>query len=279
MTIEASLAACEETVRRVDPDRYFSALFAPAERRPLLFALYAFNHELAHVAEVVREPMIGEIRLAWWREAVEEARDGRPRAHDVVRGLAEMFARSGPPLDPFEAMIDARSFDVNPDVFPDLAALETYASATSGSLMRLAVSVLLDGEAVGAIAGDAGTAYGLAGILRAIGFHAARRKLFLPRDLLDAVGLSPEDIFAGKSAAKLDTVVSAIAARARTRLTAARAQHTPRHALPALMPAALVPLYLKRLMRRSFDPLRDKSNVPLFRKQIAFMGAAARGRI
>jgi phytoene/squalene synthetase len=279
MTIESSLTACEETVRRADPDRYFSALFAPAERRPLLFALYAFNHELAHVAEVVREPMIGEIRLAWWREAVEEARDGRPRAHDVVRALAEVFARSGPPLELLEAMIDARSFDVTPDVFADLGALETYAGATSGSLMRLAASVLLDGEAVGAVAGDAGTAYGLAGILRAIGFHAPRHKLFLPRDILDGAGLSPEDVFAGNAAAKLNAIVSAVAARARTRLAAACARQAPRHALPALMPAALVPLYLKRLMRRGFDPLGDKLDVPLFRKQIAFMGAAAKGRI
>lgn len=61
--MEAAFAACEATVRRFDPDRYFSALFAPADKRPLLFALYAFNHELARVGEVVREPMMGEIRL------------------------------------------------------------------------------------------------------------------------------------------------------------------------------------------------------------------------
>ena len=61
-------------MRKHDPDRYFSALFAPADRRPFLFALYAFNHELAHVGESVREPMIGEIRLQWWRETLDGAR-------------------------------------------------------------------------------------------------------------------------------------------------------------------------------------------------------------
>ncbi len=98
MTIEASLLACEDTVRRADPDRYLSALFARAERRPLLFALYAFNHELARIGETVKEPaMLADIRLEWWREAVEGARDGKPRDHEVVRALAELFARVGPP--------------------------------------------------------------------------------------------------------------------------------------------------------------------------------------
>ena len=60
-------------MRAADPDRYFSALFAPAPARPLLLALYAFNHEVARVAETVREPMLGAIRLEWWRETVEGA--------------------------------------------------------------------------------------------------------------------------------------------------------------------------------------------------------------
>src|SRR3569623_1855512 len=80
------------SVRAADPDRYFSALFAPAAARPLLFALYAFNAEVARVAETVREPMLGAIRLEWWRETSEGAAMGAPRHHDVARGLASLFA-------------------------------------------------------------------------------------------------------------------------------------------------------------------------------------------
>ena len=49
MREEAAFAACAAMVRSADPDRYFSALFAPAAKRPLLFALYAFNVELARI--------------------------------------------------------------------------------------------------------------------------------------------------------------------------------------------------------------------------------------
>jgi phytoene synthase len=280
MTIEASLIACEDIVRRADPDRYLSALFAPEERRPLLFALYAFNHELARIGDTVREPMMGEIRLEWWREAVLEARDGHPRAHDVARGLAELFARVGPRIGPFEAMIDARQFDLGAELFPDMNALATYADATSGSLMRLASAVLLDGEKIGEIAHDAGVAYGLTGILRAIPFKASRRRLYLPLDMLAAEDIGPDDLFAGKAdPAKLKRVTSTIAAHARSHHAAARLRPIPGHALPALMPAALVPLYLKKLSRPNFDPLRNTSDIANYRKQIAFLWAALTGKL
>src|ERR1700754_910231 len=92
-------------VRAADPDRYFSALFAPAAARPYLFALYAFNHDVARVAETVREPMLGAIRLEWWRETVEGAQKGVPRNLDVALGLAALFRAFPLALGDFEAII------------------------------------------------------------------------------------------------------------------------------------------------------------------------------
>src|SRR5258706_4108935 len=103
--------ACEQTVRKFDPDRYFSTLFAPAAKRPQLFTLYAFNHELARIAESVSEPMLGEIRLQWWRETLQNAREGRPRRHDVAQAMSALFAAHDLPPALFEAMIDARASD------------------------------------------------------------------------------------------------------------------------------------------------------------------------
>src|ERR1700754_4121062 len=111
--VDDPFEACAKTVRKYDPDRYFSALFAPADKRPFLFALYALNHEIAHVAESVREPMIGEIRLQWWREALEGARAGNPRPHDVVRAMAATFATMDVRADLLEAVVGARTFDLN----------------------------------------------------------------------------------------------------------------------------------------------------------------------
>src|SRR5882757_1913293 len=105
-----AFAACASLVRAADPDRYFSALFAPAALRPYLFVLYAFNAEVARVAETVREPMLGAIRLEWWRETAEGAARGAPRNHDVARGLAALFEEHKVELAALEGIISARAF-------------------------------------------------------------------------------------------------------------------------------------------------------------------------
>jgi phytoene synthase len=146
--------------------------------------------------------------------------------------------------------------------------------------MRLACAALLDGENADAIAHEAGVAYGLTGILRAIPFRTSQHKLYLPADLLKADGILPDDIFAGKvDLSRLLHVTLAIAVHARAHYEAARKRPIPGHALPALMPASLVPIYLKKMSRTGFDPLRGASDIANYRKQISFLKAALTGRI
>jgi phytoene synthase len=277
MNNETAFAACEDMVKRFDPDRYYSALFAPAERRPLLFALYAFNHEIARVAENVREPMLGEIRLQWWREAVQSARDGYPRAHDVVRALAEVFAGVDLPIELFDAMIEARSLDAANETFAGIEALESYCDATSGNLMRIAARIL--GADIGDLAREAGIAYALTGILRAIPFHASRGKLYLPLDMLVTENLSIDEIIAGQGGIALMAVIAKIAAHAAKRLEAGRLLSRPGRALPALLPAALVPGYLRLMTKANFDSFRHPAELPLWRHQLVMMIASVRGQI
>ena len=91
MTADAGVY-CEQLVREADKDRFLATLFAPAAQRPALFALYAFNAEIARVRDVAREPMPGEIRLQWWREVVEGGRSEEARAHPVAAALLETMA-------------------------------------------------------------------------------------------------------------------------------------------------------------------------------------------
>src|ERR1043166_5664209 len=269
---------CEAAVRRHDPDRYFATLFAPAALRPHLFALYAFNYEIARVGEAVREPMMGEIRLQWWREPVESARDGGPREHEVARALAQMFASAVLPLELFDAMIEARRNDLDPSPFADLPSLEAYADATSGNVMRLGARILGAGERYDGLAREAGIAYALAGLLQAIPYHAARGAVMLPRDMLEAGGLSRDDVLTGRDPDRLRTVIAASPERAGTKLAAARRLPRPRQALAAFLPAALVPLKLRRLTAAGVDPFRHKAEVPLHRRQLALLSAAPTGR-
>jgi phytoene synthase len=278
MAEEAFFVACAEMVRRTDPDRYFSALFAPATVRPLLFALYAFNYEVARVADSVQEPMLGEIRLQWWRETLEGARSGTPRLQDTARALAALFAKTGLAPDLFEALIDARAFDFRPETFADIAALESYVDSTSGNVMRLAARILGAGEAADGVIREAGLAYGLTGLLHAIPFHAHRNKVYVPMDLLAGAGVTADDVLAGRGA-KLTGVVMKLTARAFDHLTAARRMRSPKAALPALLPASLVAPRLKRLARAKFDPFLLAGDLTIHRRQMALLSASLRGKI
>src|SRR4051812_33354988 len=135
-------AYCLEQVRRFDRDRYLCALFAPEADRPHLLALYAFNAEIARVREIVSEPVIGQMRLQWWRDALVEFRDGNVRAHPVAQALAAALRARPVRGELLERMLVAREFDLA-DVPPDsLAALEQYAEGTSSSLLLAALDML-----------------------------------------------------------------------------------------------------------------------------------------
>ncbi|HJR56796.1 MAG TPA: squalene/phytoene synthase family protein [Rhizomicrobium sp.] len=263
-----------QSVRAADPDRYFATLFAPAAARPYLYALYAFNHEVARIAETVREPMLGAIRLEWWRETVEQAGRARPRSHDVARGLAALFAAH--PLEPamLEGIIAARAFDASAEQFADFASLEDYLDATGGALMR-AAAIILGGDNLSseglAIVRPAALAYGLAGLLRSLPFHNSRHKLYLPLDLLAALHVTPEEFFLLKDDPRTASAVRQTALRARDHFLAARRGPRPKTALPAILPAALVPCYLRRLSK-----MRD---VSIHRRQMALLSAAMKKRL
>jgi phytoene synthase len=258
------------SVRAADPDRYFAALFAPAPKRPLLLALYAFHAEVARIAETVREPMLGAIRLEWWRETVEAASKGSVRNHDVARGLAGLLAQSTVTREDLEALIAARAFDSSADQLADFVALEAYLDETSGRLMRLAAQVLEGPPNIAPTLREAGLAYGLTGLLKALPFHNGRHKLYLPLDLLGALNLTPEAFFhLDKTEPRRVSAVRQVALKARDHFLAARQAPKPGAALAAILPAALVPVYLRRLGR----------DVPIHRRQMALLSAAMKKRL
>lgn len=256
MATPGALSYCAAEVRRLDPDRYLCAMFAPPGRREDLLALYAFNLEIARTRELVSERMLGEIRLQWWREALEGIYAGTPRRHQVVRPLAAAVARHGLDRGAIEAIIDARAADLDDGPPADLAALETYAAATAGGLAELAVQVLGAAEARPA-ARAVGAAWALTGLLRAVAFHARAKRLYLPADLMAAHAVRPGDLFELRGGAGLAGVARAVADAARRHIAAARAlrRATPRAALPVLLQARLAEASLGRLQRLGYDVL------------------------
>ncbi|HET6468700.1 MAG TPA: squalene/phytoene synthase family protein [Geminicoccaceae bacterium] len=271
-----------EEARRHDPDRYLCALFAPAERRDALLGLLLFNQELARIPELVSQPMAGMIRYQWWREAVTEAAQGRPRAHPVVRALAAPLREAR--LDPARllALVDARESELDALAPADLAALEAYAGNTAGALQAAAVALLGGaGTAWEARARLVGTAFGLVGILRAVAFQSRRQRVLLPEDLLGAAAVSPAEVMAASARAGLARVFQRITERADALLDEAgrNAPRVPRELSAALLPAVPARWYARRLGAVGGDPARAAELHPPASMPLRLLGAYLRGRV
>lgn len=276
-----SLSYCAQELRARDRDRFLVCLFAPAERREALFALYAFNLEVAKTAELVSEPTLGQIRLQWWREALDEIHQGGTvRQHQVAAPLATAIREHGLEPATFERLLLAREADLDPAAPGDLAALERYAAETSGTLQSLALAILgCEGEAAEAAARHVGIAWALTGLLRAVPFHARQKRLYLPEDHLAVTGVSAAELFELQGSDALSGVVMRLAKRAREHLVEARRQRgdVPRQALPALLPARLADGYLTVLERAAFDPFDPRVQLDLPNRALRLWWAAWRG--
>ncbi len=165
-----TLAACAALVERGDPDRFLATMSVPPVAREVLFPFYAFNLEVARAPWVTEEPMIAEMRLQWWRDAVEEIGHGKPpSAHEVVAPLAQAMERDPEVIAALlDGVIAARRWDIYRDPFEDAAAFEGHLDATSGNLAWGAAVAFGAPDALEAPVRDAAWAGGLASWLRAI---------------------------------------------------------------------------------------------------------------
>jgi NADH dehydrogenase [ubiquinone] 1 alpha subcomplex assembly factor 6 len=267
----SDLAAAEASslvvlVRQHDHDRYQTALFGQSVRREALLALYAFNYEIARVRETVTQPMLGHIRLQWWREVLDAAYAGAPaRQHPVTVPLSAAIREFGLRREPFDRLVDSRERDLIDDPPASLAALEDYAEGTSAPLVHLALQVL--GAPQGPVdetARQVGIGYALAGLLRAMPFHARSGRRYIPADIAERGGLDPADYAAGRSTPALRAAVHEIAEAAAQHLRAARNRHAaiPRSAIAALLPATVADRFLARLQRAEYDPFAPSLAMP-----------------
>ncbi len=131
---------CEELVRESDKDRFLATLFAPAEYRADLAAVYAFDLETASVAQRVRDPVAGEIRLHWWHDALSG--DTLGDGHPVAQALLDTLRRRRIEVTPALTLIEARRRALYSQDNPTEAEFELFAAETAGAIFRIASAIL-----------------------------------------------------------------------------------------------------------------------------------------
>jgi phytoene/squalene synthetase len=251
-----SLNACAALVEKADPERFRAAMAAPVPARKILFPLYAFNVEVARAPWVTKEPMIAEMRLQWWRDALEEIAGGvKPRGHEVVDALADVLDVEGAKL--LDGLIAARRWDIYSDPFEDQAHLDSYIDATSGHLMTTAARLLGQGDP--SLITDFAYGVGVANLFRAIPDLEERGR----KPLLDG---SEAGVLALMQRAE-DWLTHAIDGRHQISSGAA----------PALYAGYLARPVLRQIRKDPGKVARGALGLPPFRENLRFTNVALRG--
>jgi phytoene synthase len=242
---------CESLVREHDRDRWLASLFAPADRRPHLHALYAFDRELSLVPHRVHEALAGEMRLQWWRDALAGEARGDAAAHPVAAALIDTVARCRLSTAPLDALIDARAHELYEEPFATIEACAAYGEQTASAIIALAARILDRDAAVAEVAVPAGIAATLVDLMQS------------PAHRETKIAITPADLIA-RTRAELDRV--------------RRHWHVVSPAaMPAFLPLAVVSAELARASRGA-DAIKPVRLAP-WRRQWLLWRAARRGSI
>jgi phytoene synthase len=268
-------AVCEAALRDKDRDAWLATLFAPADRRRRLHALHAFALEIAEIPGKVTQPLLGEMRLRWWEDALATPSEDTGRAHPVLDALLDTLDACRLPRPEVAALLDAHVADLYDDPMRTTDALLDYCARTVTQPLRWSARALGaagDAEALT----EAGTALGLLRILRRLPRGGAQ---FLPDDLLARHGARREDARAGAETPQLRAAIAALIERASQSFEQARraAPAADEATRVALLPAATVPLYLQAMRARDFHPFGAPRDPSPWRRQWRLWRAARAG--
>jgi phytoene synthase len=255
--------ALRETIRhRVEAagtSFYWAMRLLPRDRRNGMYAIYAFCREVDDIADGVGPVEDKIAALTGWREEVEALYDRRPR-HLVARALAGPVRSYQLRKEDFLAILAGMEMDARADIrSPDLATLDLYCSRVASAVGHLSVHIFGDStESAHAVAESLGRALQLTNILRDLAEDAARRRLYLPREILDRHGIRGTEPAAVLRHPALPAVCRDVAAIAEGHFReAARAmQECSRRAMrPAAVMAAIYRATLSALQRSGWrDP-------------------------
>ena len=250
---------CRSVVKSHDYDRYLTSLYAPKQVQPDIWALYAFNYEIAKTRAIVTETQLGLIRLQWWREALDPVfNGGETKSHQILQPLAKAISRHNLKKEFFETLIYAREFDLE-DVAPDsLEGLVNYCEFTNSPLLSLTAKICGIDENLG-VAKHLGISYGLTGLMRSILIYAKEGRSMLPADMIYEYGIDLKKLFQGVEQEGLPQLVKAVCDEASRNRELAKTEKLPQ---PLKATSKMISTYLKQLEKVKFDPFS-----PLYTKR------------
>ncbi|WP_375606261.1 MULTISPECIES: phytoene/squalene synthase family protein [unclassified Bartonella] len=277
-----SLPYCLDILRTIDRDRYISVLFAPKKKRQALAALYVFNAEVSRIRESVHDPLIGEIRLRWWYDAIAHGEMQTSGNNPILNDLLKAMTLFNLPKTAFLRYCDAQILDLYHNPIETLHDLEHYCSETAGIILQLSCQIL-DPETAQEftdIYEYGGISQGLSGVLRLLSFMQSRYQYYLPTDILKAVGVNREDLESHRlSDQQKNCIVEAMVALSRDHYNRFYEYSCtlPRVLKPAFLPLVIVPASLQKAIQLGAAIFQESATLPLMYRYWLITRAAISG--
>ncbi|PPC98496.1 MAG: squalene synthase [Hyphomicrobium sp.] len=260
-----------------EPDRYLAALLAPRSSRNDLIALAAFLSELRKIADQVSDPMIGEIRIQWWRDVIEAAPRGQLTGHPIADAFATVIERYDLPQNQLFDVLDAHAHQLYSASPSDEDAFNHELELTEGIAFTLASRILgcVENDVTLRAIALASHAYGRARVGLSLPMSLARGRFPLPRQ---------NDMKSDDETDDITKYMRQLCSHAAQSLQDFRAimatMSKDRKALTtALLPVAVTEPYLKALQRADHNPARDIAEIAPLKRVWRLRSAHASGRI
>jgi phytoene synthase len=283
-----ALSYIASETRQHDRDRFLCSLFAPEEAREGLYAVLAFNIEVAKTREMVRERLLGEIRLQWWRDNIDIIYNNSSATnsdHLVLGELERVIKKFKLSRGLFDQLINARSKDLVDVPFNNEIDLRRYAYETSSTLCKVLMEILcpvsgiLSRDEINA-AESVGMAWALTGIIRASTSLAQQKRIYIPKTLFEEFGINKDEFYAQNTTDGILRATSYIVDLARLEIAYARNMlkgKVKRRYVAVLLQASLAELYLNQIESQSFDPFSPRIESGRVWRQLKIAFMAARG--
>jgi phytoene synthase len=257
---------------------YYSFLVLPAEQRRAIVAVWDFCRAVDDAVDEEAPPgdaaagsatfalPTGREAVAFWRDELARAFDGRTPSTAQARGLQPFIKEFDLPRAAFEDVIDGVAMDLDTTRYETFADLLEYCLRVASAVGLICIRVFgCRDDAAREYALNLGVALQLTNILRDVKGDLERGRVYLPLDSLRAHGCTVEDMAAGVVTEPVRQLIAFECRRAREFYQRAKAALPPADRKKLVAAEIMRAVYfetLQRIERSGHDVFTARARVP-----------------